>query len=60
MRLTATGLACLQVPLNSLDLSHVSILYTQGEMAAITPIYVRHLPETLPILEQLCVSDYVL
>jgi len=27
------------VPLNSLDLSHVSILYTQGEMAAITPIY---------------------
>lgn len=29
-----------QVPLNSLDLSHVSILYTQGEMAAITPIYV--------------------
>ena len=29
----------LQVPLSSLDLSHVSILYTQGEMAAITPIY---------------------
>ncbi len=28
-----------QVPLSSLDLSHVSILYTQGEMAAITPIY---------------------
>lgn len=33
--------ACMQVPLDSLDLSHVSILYTQGEMAAITPIYVR-------------------
>lgn len=30
----------MQVPLDSLDLSHVSILYTQGEMAAITPIYV--------------------
>lgn len=34
----------MQVPLSSLDLSHVSILYTQGEMAAITPIYVRVLP----------------
>jgi hypothetical protein len=29
----------LQVPLDAVDLSHVSILYTQGEMAAITPIY---------------------
>ncbi len=28
-----------QVPLDAVDLSHVSILYTQGEMAAITPIY---------------------
>ncbi|KAK9839611.1 hypothetical protein WJX81_000780 [Elliptochloris bilobata] len=27
------------VPLEAVDLSHVSILYTQGEMAAITPIY---------------------
>ena len=27
------------MPLSSLDLSHVSLLYTQGEMAAITPIY---------------------
>ena len=27
------------VPLDAVDLSHVSILYTQGEMAAITPIY---------------------
>ena len=29
----------LQVPLQAVDLSHVSILYTQGDMAAITPIY---------------------
>ena len=28
-----------QVPLQAVDLSHVSILYTQGDMAAITPIY---------------------
>ena len=28
-----------QVPLDIVDLSHVSILYTQGDMAAITPIY---------------------
>lgn len=27
------------MPLDKLDLSHVSILYTQGDMAAITPIY---------------------
>ncbi|CAL5225376.1 g8181 [Coccomyxa viridis] len=27
------------VPLQAVDLSHVSILYTQGDMAAITPIY---------------------
>lgn len=31
--------ARVQVPLDAVDLSHVSILYTQGEMAAITPIY---------------------
>ena len=31
--------AAAQVPLDAVDLSHVSILYTQGEMAAITPIY---------------------
>ena len=29
----------LQVPLDIVDLSHVSILYTVGDMAAITPIY---------------------
>lgn len=29
----------MQVPLQAVDLSHVSILYTQGDMAAITPIY---------------------
>ena len=28
-----------QVPLDIVDLSHVSILYTVGDMAAITPIY---------------------
>lgn len=27
------------MPLDAVDLSHVSILYTQGDMAAITPIY---------------------
>ena len=27
------------MPLSAVDLSHVSILYTMGEMAAITPIY---------------------
>ena len=31
--------AVVQVPLQAVDLSHVSILYTQGDMAAITPIY---------------------
>ena len=40
----------MQVPLNSLDLSHVSILYTQGEMAAITPIYVSAMLSALGIL----------
>ena len=29
----------LQVPLEGLDLQHVSILFTQGDLAAITPIY---------------------
>jgi len=33
------GLGVTMVPLDAVDLSHVSILYTQGEMAAITPIY---------------------
>ena len=37
--LTPSAASRIQVPLNDLDLSHVSILYTQGEMAAITPIY---------------------
>ena len=32
-------LHALQVPLDIVDLSHVSILYTVGDMAAITPIY---------------------
>lgn len=27
------------MPLDALDLQHVSILYTQGEMAAVAPIY---------------------
>ena len=38
----------LQVPLEGLDLQHVSILFTQGDLAAITPIYsytYRVLPE---------------
>ena len=39
-RVKSVIVIALQVPLDSLDLSHVSILYTQGEMAAITPIYV--------------------
>ena len=30
---------CVQVPIDSLDLSLVSILYTQGDQAAITPNY---------------------
>ena len=34
-----TMLCLVQVPLQAVDLSHVSILYTQGDMAAITPIY---------------------
>ena len=29
----------MQVPLDSVDLQHVSLLYTQGEMAAVAPIY---------------------
>ncbi len=29
----------LQVPLDNVDLSRMSLLYTQGEMAAVTPIY---------------------
>ena len=29
----------LQVPLDAVDLQHVSLLYTQGEMAAVAPIY---------------------
>ena len=36
------------MPLESLDLQHVSILFTQGDLAAITPIYsytYRVLPE---------------
>ncbi len=39
----------MQVPLDAVDLSHVSILYTQGEMAAITPIYEYnfHVPAAL-------------
>ena len=28
-----------QVPLNNVDLSRMSLLYTQGEMAAVTPVY---------------------
>ena len=28
-----------QVPLDAVDLQHVSLLYTQGEMAAVAPIY---------------------
>lgn len=28
-----------QVPLDNVDLSRMSLLYTQGEMAAVTPIY---------------------
>ena len=32
-------LCVLQVPLEGLDLQHVSILFTQGDLAAITPIY---------------------
>ena len=30
---------CVQVPLDAVDLQHVSLLYTQGEMAAVAPIY---------------------
>ena len=30
---------CAQVPLDAVDLQHVSLLYTQGEMAAVAPIY---------------------
>ena len=29
----------LQVPLDNVDLSSMSLLYTQGEMAAVTPVY---------------------
>lgn len=29
----------MQVPLDAVDLQHVSLLYTQGEMAAVAPIY---------------------
>ena len=28
-----------QVPLDNVDLSRMSLLYTQGEMAAVTPVY---------------------
>ena len=28
-----------QVPMDTLDVSRMSLLYTQGEMAAVTPIY---------------------
>ena len=38
----------LQVPLQAVDLSHVSILYTQGDMAAITPIYDYNFQASLP------------
>lgn len=38
----------LQVPLQAVDLSHVSILYTQGDMAAITPIYDYNFQVGLP------------
>lgn len=40
----------MQVPLDAVDLQHVSLLYTQGEMAAVAPIYdynFRMLTETL-------------
>ncbi|CAL8467087.1 g6623 [Coccomyxa elongata] len=36
---TSESIGVQLVPLDAVDLSHVSILYTQGEMAAITPIY---------------------
>jgi hypothetical protein len=39
-----------QVPLDAVDLSHVSILYTQGEMAAITPIYDYNFQVSRPLL----------
>lgn len=35
----SSGHNVMQVPLDAVDLQHVSLLYTQGEMAAVAPIY---------------------